>query len=88
MRGFQPPTFQPVNVNPDDLKQFVCAGCGNDTFMPCLQFKIIPAVLSPTGKLGTVASNVGVCVKCHRPMTQDDIKNQAEPLIVAPGGSS
>jgi hypothetical protein len=54
-----------VNINPQDLEDYLCLQCGNQTFVPVMVFKTLSAVLSPTGKLAMVPLEVYKCDECN-----------------------
>ena len=38
-----------INISLKDTQEFVC-DCGNDVFLPVFKFRVISALISPTGK--------------------------------------
>jgi|TARA_R100000479_G_scaffold111170_1_gene55931 predicted RNA-binding Zn-ribbon protein involved in translation (DUF1610 family) len=55
-----------LNITPDQLEDFVCEGCGNQTFVPVMIFKKLSAVYSPAGKDTMVPLQVFKCDECGK----------------------
>ena len=54
-----------VQINPNDLTDVLCEKCDNQTFAPAFLFKMLSAVLSPSGKETLVPLQVYTCTKCN-----------------------
>lgn len=59
-----PNASQMPNVDIEQLEDINCDDCGNETFTPGVQMKIIPAVASPDGSVSIQPVQVFACVKC------------------------
>lgn len=55
---------QGLNITPDQLEDFFCAECGNQTFVPVMVFKKLSAVYSPAGKDSMIPLQVFKCDEC------------------------
>jgi len=53
-----------VNINPEDLEDYVCSKCGNQTFIQAFIFKKLSAVMSPMGKDTMIPLQVFKCDEC------------------------
>lgn len=53
-----------VQINPNDLTDVLCEKCDNQTFVPAFIFKMLSAVLSPSGKESLIPLQVYSCTKC------------------------
>jgi ferredoxin-like protein FixX len=69
---------QMINVNMDELKTIQCQ-CGKFVFEQVLVLKVIPAVLSNTGKEGLVQLPCLKCVECGAVHTMDSILKNIQP---------
>lgn len=52
-----------IKIDPTGLDDLKCA-CGNYTFTPVVLFKIVPQIISPTGKEGLSAQQLFACNRC------------------------
>ena len=52
-----------IKIDPSGLNDLKCA-CGNYTFTPVFLFKIVPEIVSPTGKEGLSPMQVFACNTC------------------------
>lgn len=63
-------TPQPqLNLKADDLKNLKCK-CGSEVFDQGLNMKILPAVLSPTGKEEVTPVPTIFCKECNTPIEE------------------
>ncbi|RPI52784.1 MAG: hypothetical protein EHM49_05090 [Deltaproteobacteria bacterium] len=46
----QAPMQRPVNINIDNCNSLTCEACGGEYFDVIYKIKVVPIVLSPTGK--------------------------------------
>ena len=53
-----------LNINPKELDDVVCEKCGNFTFQHLTLLKILPALVSPSGKTTYVPVDVMACAAC------------------------
>ena len=52
-----------VTIDPSGLEDVICE-CGNYTFTPVLLFKIVPQIVSPSGKEALSPQQVFACNRC------------------------
>lgn len=52
-----------ITIDPSGLDDLKCE-CGNYTFTAVFLFKIVPAIVSPTGKEGLSPQQVFACNRC------------------------
>lgn len=53
-----------VNIQLDACEDLVCPSCGAKYFQSAYRLKVVPSLLSPTGKEEVVAIPVHYCVSC------------------------
>ena len=52
-----------INISLKDTQEFVC-DCGNDVFLPVFKFRVISALISPTGKESMIPVQQFQCTDC------------------------
>ena len=79
-----------MNVNPSMLEDITCEKCGNFTFMSVYLLKKVPALLSPTGKVGIFPMPAFACNACGNinngmiPRVNEDALKEAAVASAAP----
>ena len=58
-----PPQTQ-LNIKPHELDDVKCDKCGNHTFVSVALIKVVPSLVSPTGKEAFVPMQVFACNGC------------------------
>jgi len=54
-----------LNIKPEDLTDYTCNNCGNQTFVQAFVFKTLSAVMSPDGKERMIPLQVFKCDECN-----------------------
>lgn len=52
-----------INISLKDTQEFAC-DCGSDVFLPVFKFRVISALISPTGKESMIPVQQFQCVDC------------------------
>ena len=52
-----------INISLKDTQEFACE-CGNDVFLPVFKFRVISALISPTGKESMIPVQQFQCTSC------------------------
>jgi hypothetical protein len=79
----QPQQQQQIRVRPEETSPVLCPNCGGEVFFSGSLLRNLPALLSPAGKVTTIAVGIGwFCLNCHQQMIQDP--NNQHEIIPAP----
>ena len=65
---------QTINVNLNDCTPVPCE-CGSEVFDSLTTFRLIPALLTPTGQEQMIMVPCVKCVKCETVWMQDELLN-------------
>ena len=81
-----------INVDLSTLPKRKCH-CGSETFIPAINLYEVPAILSPNGKAGIVATDAGfVCLACQAPANLEpsaaDERKRAGLICLDGGGQA
>jgi hypothetical protein len=52
-----------INISFNDTQEFACE-CGNDVFLPVFKFRVVSALISPTGKESMIPVQQFQCTSC------------------------
>lgn len=68
---------QQLNIAFKDTQEFACE-CGNDVFLPVFKFRMLSALISPTGKESLIPIQQFQCTSCGNIPSKFAIGQQTE----------
>ena len=77
-----PAGTQKINIDHTQLQLYQCPHCMNTTFLDAAEIKILPLVISPTGRKEIIKIPVIICAVCRKKINQNDIKEEKKNAIL------
>ena len=82
MNHQKPAGVQNISIDHTQLQLYSCPHCLNTVFLDAVEIKILPLVISPTGRKEIIKIPVIICAICRKKINLNDIKEEKKNAIL------